>query len=213
MPPTLDFERELLRAGALHVAGIDEVGRGALAGPVSVGIVVVSAGIGEIPVGLTDSKLISAAVRESLVPHIDTWCVASAVGHASAAEIDQVGIVAALRRAAVRALAALAVSPDVVILDGSHDWLTRADGLFALEEGVTATPPVHMRVKADQTCASVSAASVVAKVERDSVMRALDAQFPGYGFSGHKGYGSEMHRAAIRALGATDVHRRSWNLI
>lgn len=211
IPPTLDFERELLRAGAGFVAGIDEVGRGALAGPVSVGVVVVSAEIGDVPLGLADSKLIGPTVREALLPHIATWCVASAVGHASAAEIDEVGIIAALRRAGMRALAALPVVPDVVILDGSHDWLTQADDLFAIEPEVP-TPPVHMRVKADQTCASVSAASVVAKVERDQLMRDLDARYPGYGLAGHKGYGSDAHRQAIRALGPTDVHRRSWKL-
>lgn len=212
IPPTLDFERELLSAGATHVAGIDEVGRGALAGPVSVGVVVVSAGIGDVPTGLADSKLISAAVREALVPAIGVWCVASAVGHATADEIDAVGIIAALRLAGVRALTALPVTPDVVILDGSHDWLTRADDLFAVDDAQQ-TPPVHMRVKADQTCASVSAASVLAKVVRDDLMRELDIQFPGYGFAGHKGYGSETHRDAIRTQGASAVHRRSWKLI
>lgn len=212
IPPTLELEWSLLEAGATHVAGIDEVGRGALAGPVSVGIAVVSREVGEIPVGLTDSKLIRAAVREALIPQIEQWCVCSAVGHASAAEIDEVGIIAALRRAAVRALAALPVAADAVILDGSHDWLTRADDLFADADDVI-TPPTTMRVKADQTCASVSAASVVAKVERDAIMTALDLEYPGYGFSGHKGYGSDTHRAAIRGLGASDVHRKSWNLV
>lgn len=211
IPPTLDFERELLQAGARHVAGIDEVGRGALAGPVSVGVVVVSPTVGDAPIGLTDSKLITAKVRQALVPQIHTWCVASAVGHASAAEIDEVGIIAALRLAALRALAALPVAPDAVILDGSHDWLTRADELFAPEEAQV-VPTVHVRVKADQTCASVSAASVVAKVERDAIMCELDETVPAYGFAGHKGYGAREHLEAIARLGPTEHHRVSWRL-
>lgn len=194
------------------VAGIDEVGRGALAGPVSVGIVVIRPSVGEIPLGLTDSKLLKAPAREALLPLIREWCVASAVGHASAQEIDALGIIAALRLACIRALATLPVAPDAVILDGSHDWLTQADDLFA-EADPIATPPVHTRVKADLTCASVSAASIAAKVERDALMRALDAAYPGYAFAAHKGYGSESHRDAIRTMGATDVHRRTWKLL
>jgi ribonuclease HII len=174
IPPTLEFERELFAAGATALAGIDEVGRGALAGPVSVGVVVIQPSVGEIPAGLTDSKLLKASAREALIPLIHEWCLASAVGHASAQEIDEVGIIAALRRACIRALSTLPIAPDVVILDGSHDWLTKADDLFA-EADPVATPPVHMRIKADLTCASVSAASIAAKVERDALMRALDA--------------------------------------
>ena len=212
IPPTLHFERELFAAGATVVAGIDEVGRGALAGPVSVGIALVVPSVGDPPSGLTDSKLLTATAREALIPRIHDWCLASAVGHATSAEIDEFGIIAALRVACLRALDALPVAPDMVILDGSHDWLTQADDLFA-DPKARSTPPVRMRVKADLTCASVSAASVVAKVERDALMRALDAEFPGYGFAGHKGYGSESHRDAIREIGASDAHRRSWKLL
>ncbi len=212
IPPTLNFERELFAAGATVVAGIDEVGRGALAGPVSVGIALVLPSVGDVPTGLTDSKLLTATAREELIPRIHDWCFASAVGHAAAAEIDGFGIIAALRMACLRALDALPFAPDMVILDGSHDWLTEADDLFADPKG-RATPPVHMRVKADLTCASVSAASVVAKVERDALMRTLDKEFPGYGFAGHKGYGSKSHRDAIREIGASDAHRRSWKLL
>ena len=212
IPPTLDFERELFAAGATVVAGIDEVGRGALAGPVSVGVALVLPSVGDVPTGLTDSKLLTATAREALIPRIQEWCLASAVGHAAAAEIDKFGIIAALRIACLRALDALPFDPDMVILDGSHDWLTQEDDLFA-DARTRTTPPVRMRVKADLTCASVSAASVVAKVARDALMRELDAEFPGYGFAGHKGYGSESHRDAIRAIGASDAHRRSWKLL
>ena len=210
--PTLAAEQELFEAGARLIAGIDEVGRGALAGPVSVGIVVLGPHVGPVPQGLADSKLITAGARQALVEPIRSWCVHDAVGHASAGEIDAIGIVAALRVAAVRALARLPEPPDAVILDGSHDWLTAEVDLFA-QEPALAAPPVHMRVKADQHCASVAAASVLAKVERDAHMRTLDSVVPGYGFAAHKGYGSPSHRDAIRALGASNEHRRTWKLL
>lgn len=209
--PTLDVELALLNAGAKYVVGIDEVGRGALAGPVSVGVAVIDTTVGPIPSGLADSKLISEKKRHALVPLVQSWVIAYAVGHASPAEIDDVGIIAALRRAAIRALAELPVTPDVAILDGSHDWLTRSDDLFGDHVDLI-TPTVHVRVKADRDCASVAAASVLAKVERDALMVALDATFPGYGLADNKGYGSDGHRAAIATIGATDIHRRSWNL-
>lgn len=209
--PTLDLEYEFLRSGAALVAGIDEVGRGALAGPVSVGVALIDATVGPIPAGLADSKLISEKKREALVSPLREWVVAYAIGHAEPHEIDDVGIIAALRRAAIRALAQLPATPDIAILDGSHDWLTRSDDLFAAGDDVV-TPAVHMRVKADRDCAVVAAASVLAKVERDARMVELDAQFPGFGVAGNKGYGSDAHRAAIASLGATDMHRRSWNL-
>lgn len=210
--PTLDVERALLSSGARYVGGIDEVGRGALAGPVSVGVFVVDASVLSVPVGLADSKLLSARAREALMPVIADWGIARAVGHASPEEIDAVGIIAALRRAAVRALEALTVAPDVVILDGSHDWLTRADDIFA-DQAAFATPSVHMMVKADQQCASVAAASVLAKVTRDAILADLETTHPGYGLAAHKGYASESHRDAIRTLGPSSVHRRSWNLL
>jgi len=208
--PTLDVERGWIASGVSHVAGMDEVGRGALAGPVSVGVVLVGADTGEIPAGLADSKLLQARVRESLVPHIAAWCVASAIGHASPAEIDSLGIIGALRLAGTRALRALPIVPDVVILDGSHNWLTREQDLF--DADAPAVQRVQMLVKADQICASVAAASVLAKVERDGLMCDLDAAVPGYAFATHKGYGSDLHRQAIRTLGASDAHRRSWRL-
>ena len=209
--PTLEFETELLRGGARFVVGIDEVGRGALAGPVCVGVAVIDASVGPIPNGLADSKLISVKKRDALVEPLRAWVLAYAVGYASAGEVDDVGIIAALRRAGLRALQALPMQPDIAILDGSHDWLTRSDDLFSDDVDVH-TPPVHTRVKADRDCAVVAAASVLAKVERDAHMLSLDTQFPGYGLASNKGYGSADHQQAIATLGATDVHRRSWNL-
>jgi ribonuclease HII len=122
--PTLREERLLLRAGHALVAGVDEVGRGALAGPVTVGVVVVTAATRSAPPGLRDSKLLTPAAREALAPRLRRWAPASAVGHAEPEEIDALGIVPALRLAGTRALASLPDLPDAVLLDGNHDWLT-----------------------------------------------------------------------------------------
>lgn len=219
--PTRLVERSLLRAGNPLVAGIDEVGRGAIAGPVSVGVVVVDLRTRAAPKGLRDSKLLTPAAREALRDPVRRWAVASAVGHASAAEIDAIGIIAALRAAGRRALADLAaagICPSAAILDGSHNWLAPPeDALFDLvpgaeEPGGRACPAVHLRVKADLTCAVVAAASVLAKCERDAAMTAWDAVHPGYGWAVNKGYAVPEHLAAVRTLGPSAQHRVSWNL-
>jgi ribonuclease HII len=226
--PHLRHERALLRDGARLVAGMDEVGRGSLAGPVSVGVVVVDARTRACPVGVTDSKLLTPAARTALLPALDRWGLARAVGHASASEIDAVGIIAALRLAGNRALDAVAraVGPvDAVLLDGSHDWLTApAQGdLFDDDDdpgpitvrasGQPAPAPrVRMLVKADLVCSSVAAASVIAKCERDGLMARLAADFPVYAWDANKGYGSPEHIAALRAHGPSPLHRRSWRL-
>lgn len=216
--PHLRHERLLLRDGARLLAGMDEVGRGSLAGPVSVGVVVVDVTTRSAPKGVADSKLLAPAARTRLLPALGRWGLARAVGHASAAEIDEIGIIAALRLAGTRALEAVTatVGPvDVVLLDGSHDWLSRpaqAD-LFTLdEEPALPAPRVHMRVKADRTCASVAAASVLAKCERDAMMVALAAEHPAYRWDENKGYASAEHMAALRELGPSVLHRRSWRL-
>lgn len=217
--PHLRHERVLLREGARVVAGMDEVGRGSLAGPVSVGVVVVDASTRSAPQGVADSKLLTAAARQALVPRLSRWGLARAVGHASAAEIDDIGIIAALRLAGNRALAVVAQSigpVDVVLLDGSHDWLTApAQGdLFssAGPDDVPAGPRVVMRVKADRTCATVAAASVLAKCERDGLMTELAGAHPHYGWDENKGYSSPGHIAALREHGPCVLHRRSWRL-
>jgi len=216
--PHLRHERLLLRDGARLLAGMDEVGRGSLAGPVSVGVVVVDVTTRSAPKGVADSKLLAPAARTRLLPALGRWGLARAVGHASAAEIDEVGIIAALRLAGTRALGAVAASVgpvDVVLLDGSHDWLSRpaqAD-LFTLDDEPTLpVPRVHMRVKADRTCASVAAASVLAKCERDAMMVGLSAEHPAYRWDENKGYASPEHMAALRELGPSVLHRRSWRL-
>jgi ribonuclease HII len=221
--PSLRVERELQRAGHRLVAGMDEVGRGALAGPVSVGVVVIDEACRSAPVGVKDSKLLSPQVRERLVPRIQGWATDYAVGHASPGEIDRYGIMVALRRAGTRALAALSVIPDLVLLDGSYDWLTdpgRVGLLGLLDEGFDVLPgaptapcvPVRTMIKADLFCSSVAAASVLAKVERDAMMVALAAEVPGYAWELNKGYSAPEHFAALGSLGPSLHHRRSWRL-
>ncbi len=212
--PHLRHERALLRDGARLVAGMDEVGRGSLAGPVSVGVVVVGPQTRSAPRGVADSKLLTPAARQALVPALSRWGLARAVGHASPDEIDAIGILAALRLAGLRALAQvqLAVGPvDTVLLDGNHDWLTARPTLFD-DEPVGPAPRVHLRIKADRSCASVAAASVLAKCERDSMMVALSDEHPAYRWADNKGYASPEHLAALRELGPCPLHRRSWRL-
>lgn len=218
--PGLAVERALQDAGARLVGGMDEVGRGALAGPVTAGVVVLRPGtVRGIP-GLRDSKLLGPARREALVPRIRSWCAAGGVGHASPQEIDGLGLTAALRLAGHRALAAAAregTAPDVVLLDGRHDWLSPAGEPSLFDASAPADEPswtgtVVTRVKADLTCASVAAASVLAKVERDRIMRELSGAWPQYGWDSNKGYGAAGHRAALEEAGPTPHHRMSWRL-
>ena len=211
--PGLRLERELLRPGTELVAGVDEVGRGSLAGPVSVGIVVVDAQVRRPPTGLRDSKLLTPAARQALVPRIRRWAVAWSVGHASAPEIDAVGLTAALRLAGHRAYDALTVRPHQVLLDGNYDWVsppTQAD-LFDVATPLE-SPPVKTRIKADLTCASVAAASVLAKTERDALMTQLSREYPAFGWDENKGYASPAHQAALADLGPCPLHRLSWRL-
>ena len=219
----LTHERSLLDRGAQLVAGMDEVGRGALAGPVVVGVCVVGPRTIDPPLGLTDSKELSADVREAYVPLIQGWALDHAVGTASPQEIDAHGIVGALRLAGQRAIAAVETrlgQIDTVLLDGSHDWLTEPEtDLFASLDEDPATvvagytqPKVVTRVKADIACAAVSGASVIAKVSRDRLMTELDRAFPQYGWATNKGYGSSGHALALSKLGTTEHHRLSWHL-
>lgn len=204
--PTLDYEAGLHAQGARFVIGCDEVGRGAIAGPVAVGLCVVDNAMSAIPPGLRDSKMLSEKRREQLAPLSVSWARFSAVGLASALEVDQLGISAALGLAGKRALGILhaagaSIRDSIVLLDGHFDWLNPA----------LSTPlPLRTLIKADSQCASVAAASVVAKVHRDRIMIEADSQIPGYGWAGNKGYGSAAHYLAIAELGATDLHRRSW---
>jgi ribonuclease HII len=211
--PNMRVERGLLRAGHRLLAAVDEVGRGATAGMCSVGVVLIDASVGRVPAGVRDSKLLTAAAREELVPKIKNWVVGSAVGHASAQEVDELGIIAALRLAAHRALLELGDAPDVILLDGDHDWLSppKQMGLFTQDlTEVKELAPVVTKVKADLQCASVAAASVLAKVERDTMMCVLAQQYPQYGFEHNMGYLTASHRSALHSSGACPQHRRTW---
>jgi len=198
----------MLRSGAVRLGAMDEVGRGSPAGPVTVGLVVLDGRSGRPPAGVRDSKLLSAAARRRLVPDIESWAASTAVGSATAVEVDALGVVGALRLAGRRAIGQLAEPPDAILLDGSHDWLS---GEGPPDDGWVA-PEVVTRVRADRTCTSVAAASILAKVARDAVMVALAADHPGYGWEENKGYGTEVHLAAIRRLGTTPQHRLTWRL-
>lgn len=208
--PSLEVEAELLRAAPV-VIGIDEVGRGALAGPVAVGVCAVR--VDEVavgyPEGLRDSKLLTPKMRARLAPEAQQWAFASAVGYAEAAEIDEFGIGACLAAAAVRALgdlwqAGVDIERAAILLDGSHDWLT---------PGLSSPLAVTVRPKADRDCAAVAAAAVIAKEARDARMIALaeaHPQWAAYGWAANKGYGSAVHRDALREHGASTAHRRTW---
>lgn len=203
--PTLEVETGLFLDGATVIIGIDEVGRGAMAGPVMVGVCAITVAITDFPAGLRDSKMLSAPRREKLAPLLLVWAP-TAVGAASAAEIDELGITACLGLAAKRALIALheagvPVGESTVLLDGAHDWLNPA---------LTSKLHVITRVKADQDCAVVAAASVVAKVHRDALMVELDGEHPQYGWASNKGYGAAIHMDAIRTVGVTGYHRQTW---
>lgn len=211
-----DLELALAKRWGL-VAGMDEVGRGALAGPVAVGVAVIGQDAPPVPEGLTDSKALSARRREALVEPIHSWVRDCAVGYASPQDIDRWGIIVALRLAGRRALAEVAsraVMPGGVLLDGSHDWLSAPGDLFGAIDGPDdpfgVDLPVQMQVKADASCAVVAAASVLAKVERDHLMQELED--PGYGWASNKGYGSAAHTRAIVELGVSEHHRRSWKM-
>ncbi|MFC6355247.1 ribonuclease HII [Luethyella okanaganae] len=204
--PTLEVEQELFASGTRLVIGCDEVGRGALAGPVAVGMAVIDHTVARVPDGLRDSKLLSEPRREAMAPVAEAWALYSAVGMASASEVDELGITACLGLAGKRALTALhelgvEILASTVVLDGAHDWLNPA---------LTTRLRVVTRVKADRDCGSVAAASVIAKVRRDRLMIEAHAAEPVYGWSGNKGYGSAAHLAAIDEHGPSGLHRLSW---
>lgn len=207
------------------VACMDEVGRGAISGPATVGVVAVTLDTPSAPSGVRDSKLLTPSARNMLVPRIVRWAPGFGVGHVTPAEIDAVGILPGLRMAGLRALeslAALGWEPDLVLLDGNHDWLTdqghQASLFDAAALGAVSgvptriAPQVVTKVKADMTCSAVAAASVLAKVERDAVMVSLARDFPHYGWDVNKGYATPEHQASLRQHGLSEHHRRSWNL-
>jgi ribonuclease HII len=214
--PTLDFENNLFSRGAKLIAGMDEVGRGCLAGPVSVGVAVINIDCINPPENLADSKLLTHEQREELLPLVKTWVKDFAVGHASNDEIDEIGLTRALRRAGRRALVQLVTKPDHLILDGKHNWLMpekETQNMFEQEfdDGpLSVDLKIITQVKADLTCASVAAASIVAKTTRDQMMAELSKEFPNYFWAENKGYAAPEHLEAIKSFGATKYHRVSW---
>jgi ribonuclease HII len=194
----LDLERALWANGALWVAGIDEAGRGALAGPVAAAAVVLPQIVNftlELR-GVRDSKKMTPSQRESWASVIRESAVTFGVGLASAAEIDALGILPATRLASQRAIASLSVVPDHLLLD-----------FILLPEQPT---PQTAIPKGDAISLSIAAASVLAKTTRDAILCELDQQYPGYGLAEHKGYGTAFHRTAITDLGPTPEHRMSF---
>jgi ribonuclease HII len=211
--PSLDSERRIFERGNRFVIGIDEVGRGAIAGPVAVGVSLIdktNPNLESWPEKLQDSKLMTAKSRSEITQPLVDWVSSYAVGFSANTEIDAVGISEALRLAAGRALDELfkdanfrkmiAKDGAVILLDGSQNWLGKVS--YGLD--------VNLQVKADTNCVSVAAAAVLAKVTRDSLMQELDQQYPGYGIAGHKGYASAAHIAALRSLGPSAIHRVTW---
>ena len=196
--PHLLHERALWANGALWIAGVDEAGRGALAGPVAAAAVVLPQinNFTRDLAGVRDSKLMSTAQREQWAQLIRQRAVTWGLGLASPQEIDQIGILPATQLAASRALAQLAVTPDHLLLD-------------YLQLPKNNTPQTSIP-KGDLVSLSIAAASVLAKTSRDAILCQLDSSYPGFGFATHKGYGTATHLAAIEKLGPTDVHRMSF---
>jgi ribonuclease HII len=195
-----ELEREISATGPRLIAGVDEVGRGAWAGPVVVCAAVARPGFPDPPAGLTDSKRLTAKRRAELAAELPEWVEAYAIGSASHAQIDALGMTAALRLAARAALDQLGHRPDAVLLDGKHDYI--------------GSPwRVRTAVKADLRSVSVAAASVIAKVYRDALMAELGETCPGFAFADNSGYPAPVHQEALAERGPTPYHRLSWSYL
>lgn len=197
--PDLSEEYALVSAGYAQIAGLDEAGRGAWAGPLCAAAVVLPLGLDGLSTalaGVRDSKMLTPNRRKELLSVIQKVAVAIGVGWGTPAEIDLWGIVTATHLAMGRAVSELGGSVNALLVD-----------YLALPE---LDLPQRSLPKADALCLSVAAASIVAKVRRDELMIALDDRYPGYGFAQHKGYGTPQHREALERLGCSAVHRVSW---
>ena len=193
--PGLHVERELWDAGHEVVVGVDEVGRGAWAGPLSVGAAVLPRDRRVYKV--RDSKMLTFDQREKLFDRLTEWCAAWCVGHASQEECDELGMSAAQKLAAKRAIEGLGVGePSAVLVDGQWDFVGGGRS--------------HRIIKGDAGCLSIATASVIAKVTRDRLMQQEAEHFPAYDFDKNKGYPCPRHKAALAAFGPTSIHRRAW---
>jgi ribonuclease HII len=200
--PNTSFESDLWEEGLLHIVGLDEAGRGALAGPVAVGAVILPDDktlLASTLAGVRDSKQLTPRTRESLAKPIMETAMDWAVGYATPREIDMQGIVRATRLAAIRALHQFTLNPQYLLTD------------FRLELPQIDIPQTTI-IKGDAHCLSIACASIIAKTERDALMRELDSQFPGYGLGRHKGYGTQAHRSALKRLGPSSIHRQSFKI-
>jgi ribonuclease HII len=190
--PGIDVERFFWGSGCQVVVGVDEVGRGAWAGPISVGAAVIPQD--RRVYKIRDSKMLTEPEREAMFERIANWVDDWAVGHASASECDELGMSDAQRLAARRAMEGLRSVPDQVMMDGKWDFIGGS----------------KMIVRGDSTSLSIAAASILAKVTRDRMMRDAADEFPAFNFEGNKGYPCPAHKAALQALGPSSIHRRSW---
>jgi len=192
--PTLALEILLIESAGGPVCGVDEAGRGPWAGPVSAGAVILNPD--DLPEGIDDSKVLTHARREALEIEIKARALAWGVGFASVEEIAELNILHATGLAMCRAVESLAVPPAAALVDGNYRFRLPCE--------------VRTVVGGDGLSLSIAAASILAKTARDRLMVALDAEYPGYGFAGHKGYNAPVHQEALRTLGPCPAHRRSW---
>lgn len=200
--PNLKYEKDLWQHGLFHVAGLDEAGRGALAGPVAVGAVILPADNPHLARTLAcsrDSKQMTPRQRDLCAPIIQATALTWSVAYANPDEVDALGIVTATRLAGMRALEALKLAPDYLLTDYRLE-------LPESEFHQTSLP------KGDSRCVSIACASILAKTTRDALMRELDAQHPGYGLGQNKGYGTQAHRSAMRRLGYSSIHRKTFQV-
>jgi len=196
--PDFSIETEIAAGSRVLVAGVDEVGRGTLAGPVVAAAAILP---GPVPPEyadiVNDSKKLSASQRERASTWLIDWCVSYGIGASTAEEIDEIGIVPATRQAMARAIAALNPQPDHLLID-------------AVELKAVDIPQTSI-IRADSRSQSAAAASIIAKVSRDKLMATVfDSEYPGYGFATHKGYGTAVHMSALKELGPSPIHRRSF---
>ncbi len=197
--PTLDRERRLIRSGHALIAGLDEAGRGAWAGPVVAAAVILSLPEAASLREVNDSKQLSPRQRTALYQVIVDHCLTYGIGQGSVAEIDSLGILPATRLAMQRAVEALSPQPDALIIDAVRlPQVNKPQAVFNF---------------ADSISLSVAAASILAKVARDRLLIELDAHYPAYQFARHKGYGTQIHRAALQSVGPCDIHRISFKPI
>jgi ribonuclease HII len=192
--PGLSRERELWEQGHDIVVGVDEVGRGAWAGPIMVGAAVVPKD--KRLTKVRDSKMLTEPEREVMFDRIAEWCVTWAVGGASQIECDELGMSVAQKLAAKRAIEGLGVVPDRVLIDGNWNFVGGSN--------------VRTVIRGDATCLSIAAASILAKVTRDRIMRAESEHYPGYEFDRNKGYPCPKHKAYLAGMGPSSIHRRTW---